>query len=241
MTRIRGAVFDKDGTLIDFSASWRGMVEGMLQDYAAGDEALANTLGLAIGYDRRTGLFLPGSPIVADSTDVVAGLIAELLSGPTAAEIEADANRRAAASGAGDDSGVAPVAGLREAINRLKDMELHLGIATHDGEAAARTHASVLGILDEMSYIVGYDSGEGQKPGPGMVLGFCRVTGLAPADIVMVGDSVHDLEAGKSAGVAASVAVLTGPATERELAPLADVVLPSVAELPDYLSTNFPA
>lgn len=240
MTRIRGALFDKDGTLIDFTASWRGLVEEMIADYVPNDDKLATTLGLAIGYDRNTKLFLPGSPVVADTADVVARLMADLLPGHSADDIEADANRRAAANGAGDDAGVAPVPGLKSTLDALSAMGISLGIATHDSEAAAVNHARVLGIFDQMAFIVGYDSGEGLKPGPGMVQGFCRVTGLAPQEIVMVGDSIHDLEAGRNAGAAAVVGVLTGPATAAELSPLADVILPSIADLPAYLKHNFP-
>ena len=53
-----------------------------------------------------------------------------------------------------------------------------------------------------------------------------------------LGDSIHDLGAGRSAGCAYSVAVLTGVATEVELAPEADVVLPSIADLPDFLTRS---
>lgn len=241
MTRIKGALFDKDGTLIDFTATWRGLVEDMIADYAPGDERLGDALGQAIGFDRRTGLFLPGSPIVADTTDVVARLMADLLPGRSAAEIEADANRRAAGVGAGDGvAGVAPVPGLRAALERLAALGVARGVATHDSERAAHAHLEQLGVTDLFSFVSGYDSGWGLKPGPGMPNAFAAAAGIAAADLVMVGDSVHDLEAGRAAGAAASVAVLTGPATEAELAPHADIVLPSVADLPDYLADAFP-
>jgi phosphoglycolate phosphatase len=47
----------------------------------------------------------------------------------------------------------------------------------------------------------------------------------------MVGDSVADLAMGAAAGVALCYGVLTGVATEDELAPFADGVLASVAAL----------
>ncbi|MEO0360642.1 MAG: HAD-IA family hydrolase, partial [Pseudomonadota bacterium] len=238
-TRIRGALFDKDGTLIDFAATWRGVAGRMIDDYSQGDAALADALGRAVGFDAATGVFMPGSPIVAGSTDEVARLMAALIPGAAAEEIESDANRRAAATGAGD--GLTPVDGLVPTLERLAAMGLALGVGTHDSEAAARAHAGVIGAAPFMSFYAGYDSGVGLKPGPGMPQAFCDAAGLAPEEIVMVGDSLHDLGAGRSAGAAAVVAVLTGPATEAELARHADVVLPSVADLPDYLSRAFPA
>lgn len=234
-TRIKAALFDKDGTLIDFTASWRGLVDDMIADYAGGDEALANALGAAIGYDRGTGVFLPGSPIVSDTSDVIADLMAELLPGRTPEEIEDDANRRAASSG------VTAVAGLRETLETLRGMGLVLGIGTHDSETAARVQAKDLGIADLIDFYAGYDSGHILKPGPGMPNGFSAATGVATADMVMVGDSIHDLGAGRSAGCAASIGVLTGPATEAELEQEADIILPSIADLPDFLRRAFPA
>jgi phosphoglycolate phosphatase len=238
MTRIQGVLFDKDGTLIDFTGTWRGLVEDMIADYADSDEALAESLGLAVGYDRSTGLFLPGSPIVADTTAVVADLMAALLPGRSASDIEADANARAAALGG--ERGPMPVPGLRAALALLQNHNLHLGIATHDSERAARQHAKSLNIADLIKFYAGYDSGYGLKPGPGMPTAFCAAHGLMPERIIMVGDSLHDLEAGRSAGAAAVVGVLTGPATEAELAPHADIVLPSVADLPAYIFRQFP-
>lgn len=240
-TRIRGVLFDKDGTLIDFMATWRGLVEGLIGDLAGGDRPLARTLGHAIGFDDATGLFLPGSPVVAGSTGEVAALLAALLPRGDAASIEAEANRRAAAAGAGDEAGLAPTPGLGAALARLDAMGVRLGIATHDSEAAARAHAAALGLAPPIAFFAGYDSGFGLKPGPGMPRAFCKAFGLSPGEVVMVGDSVHDLGAARSAGLAASVGLLTGPAGEAELRPFADIVLPSVADLPEWLIRRFPA
>ncbi|WP_340109934.1 HAD family hydrolase [Pikeienuella sp. HZG-20] len=236
LTRIKGALFDKDGTLIDFTATWRGLVEGMIATCAGEDAALAADLGAAIGFDPATGLFLPGSPVVAGSTGEVAALMAALLPGTHADEIEREANRRAAAA-----AGVSPTPGLMAALARLAEMGLTLGVATHDSEAAAHAHTRALGLDGRFAFIAGYDSGCGLKPGPGMVRAFCRATGLSPSDVVMVGDSVHDLGAGRAAGAAAAIGVLTGPAPEAELAPFADAILDAVADLPDFLIRQFPA
>ena len=52
--------------------------------------------------------------------------------------------------------------------------------------------------------------------------------------MVMVGDSLHDLVAGRAAGMQ-TVGVLTGPACRDELAPCADVVLPDIGHLTTWL------
>lgn len=235
MTRIKGVLFDKDGTLIDFTASWGALTREVIAVYAPDDPDLAAALGAAIGFDVGTGLFLPGSPVVSGGTDEVAALMSALLPGIAAEEIEAEANRLAA------EARVEPAPKLAETIGRLAAMGVSLGVATHDSEAAAHAHLDALGLTGRFAFVSGYDSGHGLKPGPGMAEAFCRAAGLSPADIVMVGDSVHDLGAGRAAGAAASVGVLTGPAAAAELAPHADVVLDGIADLPDYLTRRFPA
>ncbi|MFD2856539.1 HAD family hydrolase [Seohaeicola zhoushanensis] len=50
----------------------------------------------------------------------------------------------------------------------------------------------------------------------------------------MVGDSTHDLFAGRTAGMH-TVGVLTGVAGHEDLAPHADVVLPDIGHLPAWL------
>jgi len=53
----------------------------------------------------------------------------------------------------------------------------------------------------------------------------------------MVGDSLHDLHAGRAAGMQC-VAVLTGVAEAAELGPAADIVLPDIGHLAAWLRGN---
>jgi phosphoglycolate phosphatase len=66
------------------------------------------------------------------------------------------------------------------------------------------------------------------------VLAFARALGIAPREVAVVGDAVHDLAAARAAG-AAAVGVLSGPTPRELLAPHADVLIGSVADLPAWL------
>ena len=133
---------------------------------------------------------------------------------------------------AGRDWEVTPLADLPAIFRDLKALGLLLGIASSDSDRAVRRTASVLGIEDRTDFCAGWDSGHGPKPGPGMVLAFCAATGCEPASVVVVGDSRHDLEMGRAAGAGAVLGVLSGAGTRESLAPLADAVIDSVADLP---------
>jgi phosphoglycolate phosphatase len=51
----------------------------------------------------------------------------------------------------------------------------------------------------------------------------------------VIGDNPHDLEMARSARAGAAIGVLSGNSGMDDLAPLADVVLDSVCDLPDWL------
>jgi phosphoglycolate phosphatase len=57
------------------------------------------------------------------------------------------------------------------------------------------------------------------------------MTGVAPAQAAVVGDAIADLEMGRSAGAGLVIGVLSGISPLEMLAPHADLVLRSVAEL----------
>jgi phosphoglycolate phosphatase len=75
---------------------------------------------------------------------------------------------------------------------------------TNDAEAPAHAHLNRAGVADLFDFVAGCDSGHGAKPAPGQLLAFARRTGLAPERVVMVGDSLHDLHAGRMPGCGGS-------------------------------------
>ena len=130
-----------------------------------------------------------------------------------------------------------PVGDLKTILGALRGLGLKLGIATNDNEAPARANIAQADVIDDFALILGADSGFGGKPATGQLDQFCAVTGLAPAQCLMVGDSLHDLHAGAAAGMI-PVGVLTGPAARETLAPHAAAVLNSIAELPDWIAAR---
>ena len=70
-----------------------------------------------------------------------------------------------------------------------------------------------------------------------MLNAFVNALGLQPYQVMMVGDSVHDLEAGVAAGMVA-VGVETGPASREDLEQHADFLISSVTELPALIARN---
>ena len=229
---IRGVLFDKDGTLLDFGRSWAPISRRAATLAAADKPELVPALLRACGQDPVTDAFAPGSAMVSGTAEDVARSWL-----PVLGDIDIDALivliDAVFTEGARQ---VAPVFGLHETVAALRAAGLRLGLATSDNEDSARATLEHLSLLDDFDFICGWDSGHGTKPGPGMALAFCAATGLAPAEVAMVGDSLHDLHMAANAGLGLRVGVLTGPATHDQLRPHADLVLASISELPAHLA-----
>ena len=126
------------------------------------------------------------------------------------------------------------VVDLAPYLSGLRSKGLRLGVATNDSHYPATAHLNDAGITALFDFISGYDSGHGVKPDPGPCLAFCKAVNLPCDQAAMVGDSLHDLRAGRGAGMK-TIAVLTGIATAQELAPFADVVLDHIGQIPAWL------
>ncbi|MBO6852506.1 MAG: HAD family hydrolase [Marivivens sp.] len=229
ITPITGIVFDKDGTLFDFNATWGCWAGLLIAELAAGDAARHSALCETLGYDTVAKAFQPGSIVIAETVQTVsAAILPHLPAGTERTALIARMNALAA------DVPQVAAAPLPVFVSGLAARGLRLGVATNDAEAPARAHLARAGVLDGFDFVAGYDSGFGGKPAPGQLHAFCTRFSLAPESCVMVGDSLHDLHAGRALGMH-TVGVLTGPALQDELAPHADAVLPSIAALPDWL------
>ena len=225
--KIKGIVFDKDGTLLDFHATWVPRALAAVIAVADGDESVALAMLQATGYDTDESRVLGGSILAAGNNRDISLVWAPLANKPVD-QVEILLNNMFAASDYGDSVAVKD---LTSSLQKLADLGLVLGVATMDSEAGIKATLGDFSCLHLFDYAVGYDSGFGSKPGPGMVLGFCQQTGLRPEQVMVVGDNTHDLHMGQSAAVGFNVGVLTGTSTRAELEPEADLVLDSIADL----------
>ncbi len=225
---IRGVIFDKDGTLFDFGTTWEAWAAAFLLRAADGDRVRAAALGLQIGYNFDVQSFAKDSVVIAGTPNDIADVLAPHFPGKSQAELVHMLNEEAAHAPQAEAVPLIPY------LESLRARDLKLGVATNDGEAPALAHLESAGIVPYFDFIAGSDSGYGGKPAPGQLLGFCAETGVAPDTVVMVGDSLHDLRAGRAAGMR-TFGVLTGLATQAELAPFADVVHPDIGHLPAWL------
>ncbi len=227
---ICGILFDKDGTLIDFQSTWIPLYKEAALFVAGNCPKRADEMLAASGYDEITDKVLADTVLAQGTNDEI--IEVWLPYAPDTGGCDQEISRAI-----GDifssriATHAAQVTNLKKLFGILKNRDLKLGVATSDGIDSARSSLEPFGILEQLDFIVGFDSGFGIKPGTGMVEGFAVATGLAFSDIMVVGDSPHDMEMGRAAGVGKNIGVLTGTCTHEHLCHDADHIIDNIADI----------
>ncbi|MCR9071162.1 MAG: HAD family hydrolase [Alphaproteobacteria bacterium] len=225
---IHGIVFDKDGTLIRFEETWTPAFRASTDHLAAelGRPDLAEEMMRVGGWCQETQRILPGTELASGTTDNVVRLwksVAPDLPDERTLVPWLDAFWHSRAM-----DFLTPIEPLPELFSALRAAGVLCGLATNDSETGARETAERIGIAPHLSFTVGYDSGHGSKPDPGMILAAQSHWGLPPERTAMVGDSPADLQAGRAAGCGLVIGVLSGASGRNVLEPLADLVLDDI-------------
>ncbi len=138
-------------------------------------------------------------------------------------------------------NGATPLAGAEEVFRRLRAAGISVALNTGFDRDITRLLLKALrwedGIVDAV--VCGDDVKQG-RPAPYLIFHAMEATWVTSArNVVNVGDTVMDLEAGKNAGVGLNVGVLSGAHNRNILegAPHTHI-LPSVADLPGVLGIS---
>jgi len=90
--------------------------------------------------------------------------------------------------------------GVREGLDYLKAAGYKLGCVTNKAARFTEPLLRDLGVADAFSIIVSGDTLPQKKPDPAPLLHAARFFDVAPAQALMVGDSVSDVKAARAAG-----------------------------------------
>lgn len=229
-------VFDKDGTLIDFQAMWVPWFEELARrlELATG-ASLRDDLWRALSDDPASGETLP--------LGAVAGTTNELMWEMTVAAVSERLGNRARAVAVVHDAWFLPdpvtsaraLADLRALFGEVHHSGRLVGVITADDRVPTERTLEALDVADAVDVLVCGDDGLPNKPAPDTLLRACSVLGVPAQRAAIVGDMPGDLLMARNAGAGRAIGVLSGAGRREQLAPLADLLLPSVAEFGQLL------
>jgi phosphoglycolate phosphatase len=235
-------IFDKDGTLIDFTATWipliRKRVTFLLKKLGRNRELEAFLLK-SWGIDPLTGKVDPRGPcpVSPRSDEIIIGTMALYQHGYPWDESKqwvSQAFDEADAEGDWREK-VVPIKGIRTFLSRLKRDGVYTALATNDERKDTEAILSHLGLDGLFDIILCAGEVEPPKPHPETILTICRKLSVPAHEAVMVGDSVTDMMMGKRAGVGLAIGILEGGVTPgEELEKVADLVVHSILDLKFY-------
>jgi phosphoglycolate phosphatase len=232
------AVFDKDGTLIDFEHAWgQQTVAGVERLVAAvqGSDALRRDIYRSLGYDPQTRRTDDTGPLATAATAKLSIIIATVLYQKGLGWDEAEAHVKNSF-----ETGMAaiplrelvrPVTDVKALLSDLRGANVRAAIVTTDDRTSTQAMLALLGIEGQLDFLACGDDQIPAKPAPDAVLKACGYLGVEPGRTLVVGDTVTDMVMAERAGVGCRAAVLTGVGGRDALAPHADVVLNSIAEI----------
>jgi HAD superfamily hydrolase (TIGR01509 family) len=202
MTKIKGVIFDLDGTLVDTLGIYTRAFNYGIGKFDQGnitEEELASFLNKALGLENILEELYPS---LFDNIEKRLNCMAEIVDAYIK-ELE------------GGKVTLSP--GAKEIMPLLKEMGLRIGVVTGRTTTGDLKWIELkrLEIADYIESMVTAADAP-RKPAPDGVFICAAELGLAPAECVMVGDSQSDVATGKAAG-SMTIAIPTGVAREELL------------------------
>lgn len=232
-------IFDKDGTLINFSDTWVPLIRkraAMVLKQVGGNGGLEASLLKAWGIDPVSGRVDPRGPcpVSPRGEEIIIGTMVLYQRGYPWDEAKQWVSRAFDEADADGDwrKKVVPINGIQPLLSGLKRDGFYLALATNDERKDTEAILSHLKMEDLFDLILCAGEVLPPKPHPETLITICHRLSVPPNEAVMIGDSVTDMMMGKRASMVLTVGILEGGVTPREeLEKVADVVVDSIQDL----------
>lgn len=182
---VKAVVIDLDGTLLNTAPDLAHAARLMMADLGLPCPSL-ETISTYIG-------------------NGVSRLVKRVLTGDMDAEPDAALFEKAIASyekhyGENVSRYSRPYPGVVEGLDAFKAMGVHLACITNKAERFTVPLLKDTGLIDYFELILSGDSLPKRKPDPLPLLHACEVFKVAPAELLLIGDSLNDTQAARAAG-----------------------------------------
>lgn len=235
--RIKGVLFDKDGTLIDFFSLWLQAAYAVipkviqvldLECSSQMEQYLLETIGVVNGHIQpEGGLCYKSYGDIA--IDIAVALEKKNIS-RQAIKIHVVLVELFDEFVTSDAVTFKTFTSIHKLVAELKKRNIKIGLATADTIYSAKYCLTRLGVMDDFDYVGGDDGIVKPKPNMDMFRTFIEKYDLLPHQVAVVGDTLNDMLFAKECG-AVGIGVLSGVGKEEKLKEEGDYIISSVEQL----------
>lgn len=201
INKIRGILFDKDGTLIDFPLYWHPIARDIffeLQQVANLPIEHISSLKMLTGF-KDYGFEIDSLFQKASRTQIVD------IWGDYFKSVDIYVERDIIYSIFEKCSYREPeqsclLTGVKELLGCAQNADIPMGIVTADTESSTKHSLENSGILSYFTFIACDNRDCPLKPNPQAAELFCKIYKISPAELLVVGDSKKDMEFAENAG-----------------------------------------
>lgn len=230
-------IFDKDGTILDFKATWIDIIDEFIQSLCRRTNlegsirsSIENALGISIEKAQIDGYGpLAMGTYEQCNTLVTYCLYREGIRWDKAWQIAREAGTDVFSSDIRRKS-VKPSHGALKLLQTLKSRGISIAIATNDKRDDAVMDMRQIGAYDYIDLVIGADSVENPKPAPDMIRVICSHLKKEAKDCVMVGDTTIDAIMGKNSGIMLNIGI-SGILPAKALEEYMDVVISDLDDI----------
>jgi phosphoglycolate phosphatase len=225
-------IFDKDGTLIDFDAMWGNWALQLADRLQASMELnVRQALCECFGYDIARRKILPDGKLTCTPMWQLRELMLEVVASFGIPATEASCAVAKAWHVPDPVSLARPFTDIQKLFVNIHKLGIKIAIATTDDREPTRAMLEGFGVKDFVNTMVCADDGIKAKPAPDMVTTICQRINVHPSSVIVIGDTVADLQMARSAGAGYVIGVLSGVGSLANLTPLADILIDTVDTL----------
>lgn len=232
------AVLDKDGLMFESACFWRELAQTRLQVIRRLAPAVAGPWAQCMGVKTDGGSVVAVDPLAPlavaspqEESTLTAGLLA-LVSAMNWDQCRRLARQIFTEADVGLDlaSALRPRPGFPDILRQMRQVGLGYGVATSDTRQRVLSSLDLYDDPQGLAFILTPEDVSSGKPDPEMLLQVCRRFSVPPENLLMIGDSVVDVEMAKRAG-AVGIGVPETPEMAERMEGVADVVVSSLEQI----------
>jgi haloacid dehalogenase superfamily, subfamily IA, variant 1 with third motif having Dx(3-4)D or Dx(3-4)E len=238
---IKGIIFDKDGTLFNYSEVW-GPIIGRsittimkvfnLQNHPTARRRLADFVGVdQDGYINPKGILFNHEEIIRGSLKFISFCLKCHLNPIKTVLLFKRLLAESQTVGLDKILSEIDFSNIHELFNKLEAKGIIVGVVTNDSTESTKICLETMGIADQVQFLKTKDSNCRKKPSPQAIEQFCRTFSLKPEEVAVVGDTNADMTFADRGKAGYKVGLLSGAGDLKAIEKLADVIYPDISSL----------